>query len=882
MRGFWSRMRDGLADLIAAEPSFERVLVDGPDPIDPDEEPGPLETLLPWPVRLMVVGALWIIGRIWYDAPPAQQLSWGLAYAGAIAVSIEVSFARLILAINFVLGGLWWLLALFPVPSKSRNPLLWYLWQTIEFVNRQISHLEAFWIWMALALTWKPRIQYQLPALAAVFLLGPPIINGLTRVREWRRAVADRQPGTAAGAPPPALGKATGELQWARRPLIYWTTLLGLLILLLRTWDSQAKNLVPLAIAVSLGAAFRLLRHETRRQRLDQDRPEDRALFRQAHRQFTRPADIGLGPVLVLGALVSLIALSVNARARLDAHDRSALDGPEPSADNCTPAAGGPVAGPQVRLMLMADTQIHELGGERFPGQMELADALVPVALRPVELDILSAAPLWRLARYFKEELEGPGAAPRPGLPPTPAPGPIFWAHLGDFGDLSCRGEMKRAFEIIDQLPRDRMAGLAPGNHDMSFTGNFYWSPFWSDACQTGRMEKMLSTSLLAKLAREVTGSNAREVSGGWLPSWLGGRAGALVSIRPLGEIKHRNQTRGLAAIFVDTADGQDFDYGIAGMFGTFSRAQDSALRTMVDTLAQRAGPKYEDPIWIVLAHHPMSEMAPASGQRLLAFIGWLDGRRRPEGADPEPRALALVTAHTHHAESHGHCVGNRVLREMVIGSTIDPPQQAALVQVGADADGLASLRLRTIPVVGRTGFLCGNEQSFVVEADRCRRIVAGLRATPSCAPLFEAEDGLARDCAELERSLTLRERIAGLTIRRGPFEPEEIKQEQRVRANTLLACVCRERPGGGRACNPPPVKDPFDNDAYHGAIMQQLAGDPDRGDELTCLAWAAAAVQQHKGTGMSFAEALRCAYDDPSLVAAQETIATLEARACR
>src|SRR5438270_15151 len=155
MKPLWPRLREWLADVVAVEPSFERALVDGPDPVDPEERPGPLETLLPWPMRLMIVGGLWLVGRVWYDTAPAQQLSWGLAYAGAIVVSIAVSFARLVLAINFVLGGLWWLLALFPVPSRDRNPLLWYLWQAVEFLNRQISHVEALWIWAALAVSWK-------------------------------------------------------------------------------------------------------------------------------------------------------------------------------------------------------------------------------------------------------------------------------------------------------------------------------------------------------------------------------------------------------------------------------------------------------------------------------------------------------------------------------------------------------------------------------------------------------------------------------------------------------------------------------------------------------------------------------------------------------
>jgi len=51
---------------------------------------------------------------------------------------------------------------------------------------------------------------------------------------------------------------------------------------------------------------------------------------------------------------------------------------------------------------------------------------------------------------------------------------------------------------------------------------------------------------------------------------------------------------------------------------------------------------------------------------------------------------------------------------------------------------------------------------------------------------------------------------------------------------------------------------------------------------ELACVSWAAAAVQAHKASGMTMREALRCAFDDETLPAAQETVATLEERPCR
>jgi hypothetical protein len=117
------------------EAALERFLVTGPDPVDPEEDPSFLETLLPWPVRLMTVVGVWVLARYWRDTAIAEQLSWGLAYSGTIAVSIAASFAGVILASNAVLGSLWWFLARFTVPRREERPVAWFFWQAVEFLN---------------------------------------------------------------------------------------------------------------------------------------------------------------------------------------------------------------------------------------------------------------------------------------------------------------------------------------------------------------------------------------------------------------------------------------------------------------------------------------------------------------------------------------------------------------------------------------------------------------------------------------------------------------------------------------------------------------------------------------------------------------------------
>ena len=100
-----------------------------------------------------------------------------------------------------------------------------------------------------------------------------------------------------------------------------------------------------------------------------------------------------------------------------------------------------------------------------------------------------------------------------------------------------------------------------------------------------------------------------------------------------------------------------------------------------------------------------------------------------------------------------------------------------------------------------------------------------------------------------------------------------------------LLTCLCR----GGRCPGFRPDDDTLlQNARYQTVLESMMSSAPDEAErragqtELVCVSWAAAAVQAHKASGMTMREALRCAYDDETLPAAQETVATLEERPCR
>jgi len=324
--------------------------------------------------------------------------------------------------------------------------------------------------------------------------------------------------------------------------------------------------------------------------------------------------------------------------------------------------------------------------------------------------------------------------------------------------------------------------------------------------------------------------------------------------------------------IFYDTADTHASDFGIAGLWGSFSAQQARRIRALVEAAQQREG--YRDPLLVFFGHHPLDEMAGPSQRRLLELIATLDrGGAGPSGLIP-PHVIGIVTAHTHQAERLRHCVAKRQLREIVLSSTIDPPQEASWIEIGTDRRGHASLRMRTLPAVERPGFTCA--PALMPAADRCRSLVAGLAARSECEALFSRSDGGSEPgpaCERLERALTLDQQLTGLVLHGGSDEPEDIKLGQSRRAHRLLTCACRDE-----RCLVP--ADPFQGEAY-AALITTLGADPGRLEELTCLAWAASAVQGHKAAGMEMADAVRCAFDDPTIAAAQVSVATLEDLPC-
>jgi hypothetical protein len=566
------------------------VLLIGPDPVDPEESTSLWDTLLPWPVRILLVLAAAFIARQWSTTGVGEELAAALQYGGLVAVSLAASNWLILLAVNVVLALLWLLLGCTP---RDPNTLLGKATPVLVFLNRQVGHIELQSVWWTVALALTQDLRWQLPLLAAVLLLWEPVVNGIGSTRPFR------DPGRKDERP----HKHDGSLFWARRPVIYATTLLGQIVIAL--WaPRQMHKLLPVMFAVALPDAIRYLRHRwrTRATLKDDEVAKQRRIdIRTTQRRVGRHADVWLGPGLVTLGMLAVVLLSWQARQAWAKSAAQALGSAGVPHEICDPAAAEPSV--ELSVFLVADNHWHELAGKRFPGQLDFADALVPTARRPVELDILSVGSLLRFASVYRTLAQQERDAGRT----------LLWAHLGDLADMGCRNEFERANQVLaSSFAKDEFIGVAPGNHDKAFTGNFFWSPFWDKACRSGRLEKTISDRILLQAWRPVVqrrGGRMEPVPGNELYSWLTSRGSALATVTPLGVVHHRGQARGLLALFIDTADERGRDYGIAGEFGTLSKAQVEKLLELERTVAQqKGGPFVDAPLFLIFGHSPIDQ----------------------------------------------------------------------------------------------------------------------------------------------------------------------------------------------------------------------------------------------------------------------------------
>jgi hypothetical protein len=812
-----------------------------------------------WPVLLGTVGTVFAGGLVLGRTVVGSQIGWALQYALLVAVSIAASYWPHILIGNLVAAVLW----LVPSLRPRRGPPSFGT-RIIRGLNRQIGHFEATALWIVVVVVSTHRIWFQLAGLSAVILLGAPLINEVTR--------SDRFGGRVAR-------ESHLELLEARRSLIYFTTLLGLGLLVIRA-PGQSPELAPLFLAVLPSLGVRYLRFRIERARRRASLPGVSAQESDIELRIAR-LTAWIAPALVVLLFGFTVQRSLARRLRSQEEASVAGSAALPK-DRCAPEPGGPVT-PTLAVFLIADTQLHELAGERFPGQMEIANAFVPVCRRPVELDMLSSAAVVRTADMYRQL-----QAERSQRQLTPA----LWAHLGDLADLSCRSEMTRMSALLESFPPapHLLAGIAPGNHDSAFQGNFSWSPYWDAACDA-RLAKEQSDSAIEALSTKllVSEGSTRPIAGRFPDSFFRSTVAARYTVTRLGTIpRPSGAERGVLGIFLDTSDRRASDHGIAGSYGAFSESQRKRIVGDVRDLeaGRGASDPWADPWFVVFAHVPYRELAAKSQTELAELLATLDapppGYPSGEPGRAAPRVIALVTAHTHVAESFRHCIGKRLVREIVVGSVIDPPEQASLLEIGLDGGGYGALRLSTLPTVARPGF--ASDATLAVSAEACRNQMDKLAALPACQALaggLPTSRVPRRSCESLEAWLPTFDELEGLSRYGGPSDPDELEALDVRNAQALLRCLCRpEEDNTVPTTCAETLRDPLAGDAY-GPIIAAIARDPARKEELTCLAWAAAELQAHRAQGMSISDSIRCAFDDRTLPPAQVTVASTEEVSC-
>jgi hypothetical protein len=149
------------------------------------------------------------------------------------------------------------------------------------------------------------------------------------------------------------------------------------------------------------------------------------------------------------------------------------------------------------------------------------------------------------------------------------------------------------------------------------------------------------------------------------------------------------------------------------------------------------------------------------------------------------------------------------------------------------------------------------------------------LRKEPACQRLLAAgANGVPRDCQDLEHELAFGARLSAVRTYQGPRDALQRRELESNDAKLLLDCLCH----GDPSCTPPSA--PLQDESYRQIIDHVLAN-PQRQTELVCWAWAAGAMQAHKAAEMTLGEAMRCAFDDPTVPAERVSVATLEVTTC-
>jgi hypothetical protein len=426
---------------------------------------------------------------------------------------------------------------------------------------------------------------------------------------------------------------------------------------------------------------------------------------------------------------------------------------------------------------------------------------VVPVAVRPVLSDLLSGVTLDQFARMYRTYGKLNSSTQ------------LSWAFLGDLGDVGCSTELERYpsyFQLFEAAGGSRrpgqLAGIASGNHDNTFSGNFLWHPDWDPACRVAslkagtRLDKQAADRALRGLVTQF-GQAGIQLPDGTMQCFAAqveGRS-ALPMISPLGVLPGDagSPPRPVVGVFLDTGDSALYQFGVAGSQGHVSQVQLDFAKARVPSDA-----------WVVLfLHHPLAQLSPFSHSRVADFVAGLG-----------TRVLVVVSAHTHVSAVHPKTrLGNVELVEFTVGAVIDSTQEGAVLEIRGSA-GQPDVHVYSVPAVNRPGMDC--EQLSDIDAASC---VDHLAEVARSCPAVTQVDWLPLDMRK----------------------PIEMTRHQRVIANSVFRCLGLD----SRA-------DALDPEQY-----TRWARDDDAlRRKLVCMSWAASILQSHKGTGWRYVDAIRCA----------------------
>ena len=632
-----------------------------------------------------------------------------------------------------------------------------------EQLNRSAGHLEGLFTWLTLAVWWASSLWLQVTGVLVVAILGPVAIDALT------------------------FGGRGPAQRWRLLAPVA-VTVTGLLVVL-SVARSQWGDVAPLVAAVLAGLAPRTawsLWHETS---LHASAAPDEGWARFVDRLVMMAS-------LAVLVLLPLRGLGPGHRASAENRMRRIVRWLRCTAEPAETA-------PPFSLFIVADSQFHALEGKRSGFHLDLIDTEVPVSVRPVELDLLSAATLRSFADVYREM-----HASRPEM---------RWAHLGDTADLGCTSELERFVALAPRFGLSDLGGAIPGNHDVAFLGNLSWHPDWETACPQGRSSPATARARIGSLMADGDG---RVVHRG---------SNFLASVSVLGHVGGAE----VVGVFLDTSDAPRDRIGIAGAQGGISSRQ----REWVEQALAR----FSAARVLLFGHHPVDQWTSLSRtqlERLAEALG--------------PRLWGVVSAHTHLAALRSHTLAGRTVPEFIVGSTIDPPQEAAVLDGRQGPDGDSVLRLRTLQAVQRPGMTCADDRRPAVTAATCDRIFKTLRGTPACAALFAGGTSDAGQrpptsdqCAKtvdawwplLEPGLLHAE------------SPEELDCLQEARAQRLLSCI------GVPVTVESPLRDPD----LPERVLSSRERDP---AELVCISWAASVLQSHKRDRWGMAQAIAFSLD--------------------